>query len=331
MNARDRLIACLSLEEVDRPAVACVTQSATIDQMEAVGAPWPAAHSDPALMAKLGAAGALTLGFESMRIPFDLTMEAEAFGATVDLGKIDRTPMLKAHPFHDEDVPVVPDDLSKGRVGVVIEATKILKKQYGNEYPIVVGVAGPITLAGHMVETGTLLMWCITEPATVHKFVKAATEFQVKYIKALVAAGADVIVLVDPSASTDMMHPSMFDLFAKPYLKELREAAGDAKTILHICGNTTELLEHMIDTGVNGVSIEEKVSPESAVSIVNGRVALVGNVGVVKPLFQGTPEETFAETTRIKNAGFNVVAPGCGLAARVPKANLEAMVKAVKG
>jgi [methyl-Co(III) methanol-specific corrinoid protein]:coenzyme M methyltransferase len=330
MNAKERLIACLSLAEVDRPAIALVTQSATIDQMEESGASWPEAHSDPVLMAKLGAA-ATKLGFESIRIPFDLTVEAEAFGAKVDMGKLDRTPMLKAHPFKDEDVPVIPEDLSKGRTGVVIEATKILKKQYGNEYAIVVGVAGPVTLAGHMVETGTLLLWCITEPDTVHKFVKAATEFQVKYIKALVAAGADVIVLVDPSASTDMMHPSMFDVFAKPYLRELREAAGDAKTILHICGNTTALLDHMIETGVDGVSIEEKVSPEDAVSIVNGRVALVGNVGVVKPLFQGTPEETFAETARVKAAGFNIVAPGCGLAAKVPKANLEAMVKAVKG
>jgi [methyl-Co(III) methanol-specific corrinoid protein]:coenzyme M methyltransferase len=123
----------------------------------------------------------------------------------------------------------------------------------------------------------------------------------------------------------------MFDTFAAPYLKMAREAAGDAKTILHICGNTTELLDHMIATGVNAVSIEEKVAPESAVQIVNGRCALVGNLGVVKPLFQGTPEETFEETTRIKNAGFNVVAPGCGLAAKVPKANLEALVKAVKG
>jgi [methyl-Co(III) methanol-specific corrinoid protein]:coenzyme M methyltransferase len=331
MDAKERMMKCLSREQVDRPAVGCVTQSATVDQMEAAKAFWPAAHSDPALMAKLGAEGALMIGFESMRIPFDLTAEAEAFGAVVDMGKEDRTPMLKSHPYHSEDEPVIPSDLSKGRVGVVIEATKILKKQYGNEYPIVVGVAGPFTLAGHLVETGTLLLWCITEPDTVHKFVKAAAEFEAKYVKALVEAGADVIVLVDPSASTDMMHPSMFDIFAAPYLKTVREAAGDAKTILHICGNTTELLDHMIGTGVDAVSIEEKVSPEAAVDKVAGRAALVGNVGVVKPLFQGTPEETAEETKRVAQAGFNVVAPGCGLAARVPKANLEAMVKAVKG
>lgn len=330
VTPRERVLAALNLEKLDRPPVGIVTQSATIDQMNAVGVSWPEAHSDPQLMAKLAAA-ATDLGLETIRIPFDLTAEAELFGATVDLGKVDRTPMLKAHPFDSESEPVIPDDPHQGRPGVVIEATKILKEQYGKEYPIVVGIAGPFTLAGHLVETGNLLLWCITEPDTVKKFVQAATDFEVKYVKALIEAGADVIVIVDPSASTDMMHPDMFNVFAAPYIKQIVDACGSTKNILHICGNTTPLLENMIATGTSAVSIEEKVSPSSAVDIVAGRVALVGNVGVVKPLFMGNAEQSFEETKKVVDAGFNLVAPGCGLAAKVPKANLEAMVKAVKG
>ena len=198
MTPRERVLAALNLEKLDRPPVGIVTQSATIDQMNAVGVSWPEAHSDPQLMAKLAAA-ATDLGLETIRIPFDLTAEAELFGASVDLGKVDRTPMLKAHPFDSESEPVIPEDPHQGRPGVVIEATKILKEQYGKEYPIVVGIAGPFTLAGHLVETGNLLLWCITEPDTVKKFVQAATDFEVKYVKALIEAGADVIVIVDPS------------------------------------------------------------------------------------------------------------------------------------
>jgi [methyl-Co(III) methanol-specific corrinoid protein]:coenzyme M methyltransferase len=330
VTPKERVMAALSMEKPDRTPVGAVAQSATVDQMEATGAFWPAVHTDAAQMAKLGAAAATVLGMDTIRIPFDLTSEAELFGANVDLGKVDRTPMLKAHPYTSEDTPVVPTEL-KGRVGTIIESTKLLKKQYGKDYPIIVGVCGPFTLAGHLVETGNLLLWCITEPDSVHKFVDAATKFEEIYIKALVEAGADAICLVDPSASTDMMHPDMFDVFAAPYLKRCVAACGDAKSILHICGNTTELLDHMIATGASAVSIEEKVSPEAAVSIVNHRAALCGNVGVVKPLFQGTPQETFESAKKIKEAGFDLVCPGCGLAAKVPKANLEAMVKAIKG
>ncbi|MDW5562542.1 MAG: MtaA/CmuA family methyltransferase [Methanomassiliicoccus sp.] len=332
MTPKERFLAALSRKQLDRPAVGCVTQSVTVDQMDAVGVHWPEAHTDARMMATLGAAGAKVFGFENARIPFCLTVEAEALGATVDLGKVDRTPMVKKHPFESDADPVFDKDfMHKGRAKTVIEATKILKKEVGHELPIVVGTTGPVTIAGHMIGTETLLLMMITEPETVHKFCKVAAAMEKEYQKALVAAGADVIAMSDPSASTDMMSAEMFDEFAKPYIKETWIGAEGAKKILHICGNTTVLLDHMIDTGADGLSIEEKVNPFEAVKIVDNRAALVGNMGVVRPLLQGTPEECREHALQIKEAGFNIVAPGCGLAARVPKANIEAMVKAIKG
>lgn len=332
MTPKERFIAALSRKQLDRPAVGCVTQSVTVDQMEAVGVFWPEAHTDAKQMAALGAAGAKVFGFENARIPFCLTVEAEIFGCSVDLGKVDRTPMVKKHMYNAEDNPTFPEDFtSKGRVKTVIEATKLLKEQVGNELPIVVGTTGPLTIAGHLVGTENLLLMMITDPEAVHKFIKVSAEMEKQYLKALVDAGADVIAMSDPSASTDMLSGEMFDEFALPYTKTAWEGAEGAKKILHICGDTTILLDHMIATGADALSIEEKVDPAKAVELVNGRAALVGNMGVVRPLLQGTPEECREHALRIKEAGFNVVAPGCGLAARVPKANIEAMVKAIKG
>ena len=125
-------------------------------------------------------------------------------------------------------------------------------------------------------------------------------------------------------------NPVLRDEFAKPYIKESFADAGKAKTVLHICGDTSTLIDHMIATGANALSIEEKVTPENAVQIMNHRIPLVGNIGVVRPLLQGTPEDCTAMANRCCKAGFDLVAPGCGLAARVPKANIDAMVKAVK-
>ena len=328
---KERFIAALKGEKLDRPAVGCVTQSVTVDQMEAVGAFWPEAHTDAKQMALLGAAGHEVFGFENARIPFCLTVEAEAFGCVVDLGKVDRTPMVKKHLYNAEDDPVFPEDfLEKGRVKTVIEATKMLKQKYGDKLPVVVGTTGPLTIAGHLVGTENLLLMMITDPEAVHKFIKVAAQMEKKYLQALVAAGADVIAMSDPSASTDMLSGEMFDEFALPYTKTAWEGAEGAIKILHICGDTTILLDHMIATGADALSIEEKVNPAKAVELVAGRAALVGNMGVVRPLLQGTPEECTEHALEIKKAGFNVVAPGCGLAARVPKANIEAMVKAVK-
>ncbi len=331
MTPRERVLAALDMKEVDRPPVVCFTQSATVDVMDAVKIYWPDAHTDAHKMADLAIGVPKVLGLESVRMPYCLTVEAEIMGCTVDLGKQDRTPMVKKHAFNEDSEVVIPDDItSKGRMKTVIEAVKIAKAKVGKEYPIVVGTTGPVTIAGHLVGTENLLLWMIVNPEAVQKFVDIATKIEKAYCTALAKAGADVIVMSDPSSSTDMMSAELFDQYSKPSIKECFEDIGETKSVLHICGNTTVLLDHMIDTGVNGLSIEEKVEPEEAVRLVGGRAALVGNVGVVRPLLQGTPEDCEAAGKRCKEAGFNLIAPGCGLAARVPLVNIQAMVKGAK-
>ena len=87
----------------------------------------------------------------------------------------------------------------------------------------------------------------------------------------------------------------------------------------------------MVNTGVTGISIEEKVAPEDAAAKVGGKTVLVGNVGSVRPLFQGTPEEVKEAALRSAKAGFNVISSGCGIAVATPDANMEALVAAIKG
>jgi [methyl-Co(III) methanol-specific corrinoid protein]:coenzyme M methyltransferase len=122
----------------------------------------------------------------------------------------------------------------------------------------------------------------------------------------------------------------MFDDFAGKYVKECLASVKDAYSVLHICGNTLPILDQMIATGVTGMSIEEKVNPDAAVAKVAGRAALVGNVGVVAPLLQGTPDECYAAAKHCKDAGFNVVSPGCGVSALISNENLMAVVRGVK-
>ena len=87
MTPRDRVLAAMKKEKLDRPPVAIFTQSATIGQMDKVGAAWPEAHKSAELMAKLGAAQADIYGFECCRAPFCLTAEAERLGCVVQVDK----------------------------------------------------------------------------------------------------------------------------------------------------------------------------------------------------------------------------------------------------
>lgn len=340
MTPRERVLAAMRKEPLDRPPVAVFTQSATIGQMDAVGCAWPEAHSDAKMMAKLGAAQATVFGFEAVRSSFCLTAEAERLGCNVDPGKKDRTPMLKKHPFnfdpmsdvYDEPNLMDPEEFLKGgRPAVIIEATRLMADEYGEEYPVIAGNTGPFTLAGHMVSTENLVFGIMMNPEEVHKWIAAVNPIVKAYSQALSDAGADIIQMSEPSSSTDLLSPDMFTEYSGNYVKDSLACVKDAYSVLHICGDTSAILPLMADTGVTGCSIEEKVDSAEAVKINNGRVALVGNIGVVHPLLQGTPEDCAAAAKRIAAAGFNIVSPGCGLSALIADENLKAVVKAIKG
>lgn len=341
MTPKERIFAALRQESLDRPPVAIFTQSATLGQMDKVGAAWPEAHKEPALMAKLGAAQADVFGFECVRTSFCLTAETERLGAKVAVEKRDAAPMIKEHPVvfdpligEYEDITeklMSPEEMiAGGRPKAVIESVELLKKSHGDEYAIVAGNTGPFTIAGNLVNTENVIYGMLVAPDEVRKLVDAVNPYVKAYTNALMDAGADVIQCSEPSGSTDMLSPDMFEVAVGRYIKEALAPREDKFTVLHICGNTLPILNFMADTGVSALSVEEKVDPYDAVKEVNGRIALVGNVGSVKPLYRGKPEDVEAAARRSADAGFSVISPGCGVAPKTPDANLEALVRAIK-
>ncbi len=341
MTPKDRVLAAMKQESLDRPPVAIFTQSATLGMMDKTGAAWPEAHTDADLMAKLGAAQADVFGFEAVRVPFCLTAEAERLGCKVAVDKRDAAPMIKEHPFKfdpmnsEYDSPDglmdVEEFLAGGRPAVVLESIRKLVKSHGDEYPIIAGNTGPFTLTGHMVDTENMVFAMMMDPSQVDTWVEAITPILSGYSQALSDAGADIIQMSEPTASTDLIAPDMFYDASGKFVKDCLANVKGAYSTLHICGNTLPILDHMKDTGVTALSIEEKVDPFDAVEHIGGKIALVGNVGSVRPLYQGTPEEVAEATKNSAKAGFNVISSGCGLASATKDENLAAMVKAIKG
>ena len=340
MTPRDRVIAAMKRESLDRPPVAIFTQAATVSQMDKVGAAWPEAHKKAEVMAKLGTAQADIFGFECVRAPFCLTAEAERLGCRVQVEKKDAAPMIKEHPFKFDPMEGAYDDpsalmspeefLKGGRVAEAVKAIGLMKKSHGKDYAVVAGNTGPFTLAGHMINTENMVFGMMMAPDEVAKWTGAITPITKAYTQALADAGADAIQMSEPSASTDMIAPDMFDDASGKYIKACLSSVKGAFSVLHICGDTYPIIDHMIAFGVSGLSIEEKVDPFKAANKVAKRAALVGNVGSVKPLFQGTAAEVTEAATNCAKAGFSVVASGCGIATATPDANMKALVDAVK-
>lgn len=342
MTCRERVLRALKQEPMDRPPVAIFTTCDTIGMMKACGSSWPEAHSDPEKMATLGCAQADYFGLESVRAGFCLTEEAEALGCPIDMGTATSSPMLKGHPFtynpmkkiydepEDANLPDIDDFLNTGRVKTAIDAMAIMQRTHGEDYCIIGGNTGPFTLTGHLLNTENLVYSVWTEPDRANKWVNAITPYCKAFGQAMLDNGADVVQMSEPSASTDILAPSDFPIQSGQYVKRcLGELKGH--TVLHICGDSEHIIPYMYDTGVDGISVEEKVDPYLAVKVANKRGALIGNVGCAFPLYKGTAADVIEAAQRSRDAGFNSISAGCGVPIGTPDDNIRALVKAIKG
>jgi [methyl-Co(III) methanol-specific corrinoid protein]:coenzyme M methyltransferase len=347
MNLKENVLAVLRDEETDVTPVISVTQLGIIEAMEKTGSFWPEAHSDAEKMAVLGSSLYELAGLECARIPFCLTVEAEAMGCKVDLGNKNKTPQIVESPFESSNDITMPDDfLSKGRIPVVLEAIKKLKDKYGDNLPIIVGITGPFTLTGHLLGVEKLVRYMRTRPNEVESALDEALDVSIEYANAISDAGPDVICVADPTAAPELIDPLQFKTMVKPRLEDLAVQINTNK-VLHICGSTEPIIKDMAATGFDGLSVEEKVDISRAKEEIKGggktiRVGgrtmsmgggdkvpkIIGNISSSETLFRGSPDQVEEEVKKVLEAGVDIIAPSCGLAPGSPLKNIKAMVEA---
>ncbi len=327
---KTRLLATLEGKPVDKVPVCSVTQTGIVELMDVVGAPWPEAHTNPELMAKLAIANHELSGLEAVRIPYCLTVLVEAMGCEINMGTKNRQPSVTAHPYpKDLEGAAVPADLlQRGRIPAVLEAIKIIREKVGPDVPIIGGMEGPITVASDLVSVKSFMKWSLKKIDLFEKALDISTEAAIVYANALVEAGADIISVADPVASPDLMSPDSFKKFLKARLQKFSSSVNSV-TVLHICGNVNPILSDMADCGFEGLSVEEKIgSPKKAKEVIAKRARFVGNISSPFTLLPGPVDKIKAEARQALEEGVDVLAPGCGIAPMTPLENIKAMVAA---
>lgn len=310
------------------PAV-CFTQTATIEQMKACGAHWPDAHVNAEKMATLAEAGHTFIGFEAVRVPFDITAEAELFGCGIKIGDFKQQPSVIKHSVKSlEDIDKIKDyNLKKSRVSLILEAVRILSDKWGEELPIIGSMTGPFSLAQH-INGDDWFGNIFTGENIVPELLDLCSDFNAEYARAMVKNGADTIAIIDPTASYELIGGEFYEKFALPYQKKIVDAMKelDVATVLHVCGDTTNGLGIMDKTGVNGISVDQRVDVRIAKGNLENAV-IIGNLDPVAVLWNGTPDDVAAASKKVLNAGIGLLSPGCGIISMTPTANLQTMVR----
>ena len=327
------------MRALDRDApdrIPCVSplQTGTVPLMEASGCFWPEAIRDPVKMYCLSRAAHDIAGLEGVRVPFDVTAEASVLGATTGREAVDRQPSISVPALRDWeelDRLEIVEPSSGPATKAVLTAVDLLSSRMEGT-PVICGIVAPFMLACQLLGIEQTLMNIVREPSFVRMLVRKAEQFDHRYVVSAIDAGADVITLIDATATGDILGAPQYEEFALPYETglALRARFGGARSVLHICGHTSTLLNSIKGSGATGLSVDQCMDLVQVRKALGRDMALIGNVSPTESLLFGTAAQVEEESRACLMAGVDVLAPGCGLAPRTPTDNVKAMVRTAK-
>ena len=331
MTPRQRVLAALNRQPVDRTPCSNPTSVATVELMDLVDAPFPDANRDPEKMARLAATGYTELGFDSVMPVFSIIQESSALGCDIQWEEKDNWPTVRMNrPIWQspEDIKVPKDLLTHSDTRCVLEAIRILRRDYGDEIAIIGKTMGPWSLGYHCFGVENFLLMSYDDPDKTKLCLERMKEVTVAFGNAQIEAGADALTLPD-HATGDLVSGEYY----KEYLQDLHVEFHDqikCPLILHICGNTLDRMGYIAETGMHCFHFDSKNDPQEARKIMAGKIALVGNVNNPSTLYARSPEEVRKEIYQCLDAGVELVAPECAIPLRTRLENLTEIPKAVK-
>jgi [methyl-Co(III) methanol-specific corrinoid protein]:coenzyme M methyltransferase len=331
MKPRERVLAALNRQPVDRTPTCNPTSLATVELMDLVDAPFPQANRDPELMARLAATGHTELGFDTIMPVFSIIQESSAVGCKIQWEQKDNWPTVKMRePIWEslEDIRVPTDYLLHPDAQCVIEAIKILKRDYGDEVAIIGKTMGPWSLAYHCMGVEPFLLLSLDDPDQTKRILDKLKQITIEFGNAQIEAGADALTLPD-HATGDLVSGEYYDRFLRDLHIEFVEKIP-IPLILHICGRTVDRMEYIAQTGMSAFHYDSKNKPQESIDITGDRVSLVGNINNPETLFSKGPEAVRDEVINNLEAGIQLIGPECAIPLQTSIENLTVIPETVK-
>jgi uroporphyrinogen decarboxylase len=192
---------------------------------------------------------------------------------------------------------------------------------------------GPLTCASRILGVEPVMNAMIEDPEGLMRLLDFSTEL-IWAVAEPVLEHPDVLgmAFADPVASGDMISAQGFRKFAAPFLKELveRARAKSKYSMIHICGNTSRILQDIVDIHPHCFSLDQKVDLRQAKEVLGGKVCVAGNVSPTGVFLSGSPENVAAEAADClqawgKGGGF-ILTLGCDFPKTVPLRNIMALM-----
>jgi MtaA/CmuA family methyltransferase len=332
MNAYERFRARLSGEPVDRPPNFDILMTFAARYIRQ---PLRAYYQDWRVLCAANLAMLEDFDIDLVQAISDPFRETADFGAEIEFPDDDLplslVPLLQ--DYDDLRTLSAPDPGTGRRMSDRLAAIRHFREQVGGQVPIMGWVEGAFAQAADLRGIQSLMTDTVEAPSFVIDLLERCVEVEIAFARAQVEAGADIIGLGDAAAS--LISPKMYARFALPYQQRIFAAIREAGAVgrLHICGQTSHLLEMMAASGAALIDVDWMVDFARAARCFAERgLAICGNFDPVAVMLQGTPDTVRAATRACLAAGgpraFS--AAGCEIPLATPHANLLAQAQALK-
>jgi MtaA/CmuA family methyltransferase len=199
----------------------------------------------------------------------------------------------------------------------------------GNDKAIMGWVEGPCAEGADLRGINTLMMDFYDDPDFVRDLFEFVLEMELRYARAQVDAGADMIGIGDAAAS--LIGPKFYEQFVWPYEKRLVDGlhALGVPVRLHICGNTKPILAGMGRLGCEIVDLDYFTTLATARAAMGPEQILLGNLNPVVALRDSDATRISAALGQChREAGPRyIVGAGCEVPRDTPVANVMALTQ----
>lgn len=331
MTGRERVERVLRGEAVDRPPVMPILHTGLAPLF---GVPLGAFFTRAETMAGVTVRGCRELGLDGVQLSMGVTGEAEALGARTDQPE-NGAPILREHLLADpERLPALRriNPAAGGRMPLFFDAVRQVVTEVGDRVFVLATLRGPLLAAAQLRGIEPILVEMLEHPESVERILDFTSEMALVLGKWLLQSGAHGLVIGEATCSPNFISPALYRRLVLPrhqaLIRHLRDAGWPAVG-LHICGDTTPILEDILSTGVTFLDVDYQVPAGRAIALVRGRAALRGNLDPSSLFRFGTPEAVGAATRELRRAVAGtrwILSSGCDIPPGTPVENLRAFV-----
>jgi MtaA/CmuA family methyltransferase len=325
MTPKERINAILKGDPYDRPAVTPIFMAWA---SHFIGHTYSDYYLDGDVLVKAQLAVTRAFNLDQISAISDPWREASAYGMQFDypaegVGR-PKEPFIKAR---GEISRVKRFDIENAeRTRQRIESVRKMAAEVGKTHSVLGWVEGPMAEYGDLRGVESAMLDLIDEPEIFIEAGEIIVENEIAFAIAQVKAGADMIGVGDSAAS--LISPEMYSKLVMPLERKLitaiHEAGAAAK--LHVCGNISNIVQYMADSGTDVIDVDWMVSLARARELAGPDVTLCGNFNPAGVLFEGSPEQVAEAARECLNAvpGKFILMPGCEVPPATPERNIRA-------